>query len=274
MKQTSLYVLSLFSFALLFSSCATNLYTPNEAYMLGLSNQGDVKVAGAYASNSENLSFGLNAQYEQSNIQLAISPVKHLGLVGSHFRQNSKQFSGVENTSRRHTEVGLGYYSKSKKKKETDQSFVLHDVYAGIGWGQNYRLFETAGELYGNYQRYFLHYGVHLWWKNDVSIGFGFRYARTYFDQIDLIGKVPSSFSREVISEIRRRNPFDLLESTLHIQAGGNYAKVFLSTTGIIRSNQADIGQTYKIAAPIVNLGLVLDLDEIWKKAIPSKKGI
>lgn len=271
MKRTPFFVSLLIASTLLFSSCHTNLYTPNEAYMLSVSSPGDVKVAGAHLRNSDARRLGFNHKFRQSQVQLAISPIKHLGLVGSHFRQFNEDFDGPTNSYRKHTELGLGYYHVSGKNKETDRSYVVQDFYTGGGWGKYYELFYTAGEMYSNYQRFFLHYGIHLWWKNDVSIGFGIRYARTNFGEVNLIGNVPSG-AETGLAEVQDRDPLNVLEGSIQIQTGSNYAKLFFSTTGVLRSQVVDFSGNYRFGGPTATVGITVDLDEIWKAGITKVK--
>lgn len=271
MKTTFPFAILVLSFILLLTSCATNLYTPNEAYMLGLGEKGDVKVAGSFLANGDKESLNSDGLFRQSQIQFAFSPIKHLGIIGSHFRQRAAHFHPRGEDSRRQTELGLGYYNKSGKKEEKNLRYVLQDIYAGMGWGQYYELFPTAGEMHLEYQRYFLHYALQLSWRGGISISLGLRYAHTRYNTIHLIGKIPRSPDFG-ISDIGRRSPLNTLESSLRMQFGNKYIKPFFSFSSVLRM-PSQISNQYLFGTPIYHLGIVFELDNIWKKTASKKKG-
>ncbi len=255
--------LSLVLFSL--SSCAPALYAPNEAYMMGVSKQGDLKVGASFLGGrvSPSLFDSSRTKVRQYHAQVAYSPINRLAIAGSYTRLTGKGVGNPTNWDAQNLELALGFYHKSGKDTPEDQSYVLSDLYVGSGWGNTNSVFRTAGESHLNYQRLFVHSGIQFWWKNNIAVGFGLRYVNLNYSKADLFGPIPNDY-QSGINFIKDRNSHNLLESTFSIQGGNNLVKIFTSFTGALIA-KTDAIQT-RITYPSANLGLVFSVDQFFRK--------
>ncbi len=169
MKKSNVYTLAClvtFTFAIIFSSCETILYTANQPNvpLFNDNNKHQIKAEGTFGT----------AGFET---RLAYSPVNHLGIIfnGSFLTYNQrKQYF---------REIGIGGYGKMNKT-------VVYEVYGGYGYGTSS---DTAGltgfpavfsrSSYGAYNRWFLQ--TNIGYISEIfEGGFAMRFSNVKFTEL------------------------------------------------------------------------------------------
>lgn len=266
-NSQAIYLLLGLAIPLLFGSCATStaiLYHPNEAYMMAVSDKGDLKLSGTYgARDIRFLDEDQPRKLKRTSLQVAYSPLDRLAVVSSYYNSKSQHQSLPVFEKIQNLELGLGYYHKKGMEKETDKSYFLPDIYVGVGSGNIESQFTTAGVSRVNYLRYFLHGGVHFGWKDNFDIGFGMRYVRANFQSAKLIGKIPQYYDLSV-SNVAENSQQNLLETSFQIQGGHRMVKAFLRATTTISKHFYNYDYN-AIHTSNVQVGIILELDELWQ---------
>lgn len=254
----------------LFHSCtstSTTFYHPNEAHMMGVSEKGDLKVSGSFRRIGTGSFIRSNSQnFKKHNLQLAYSPIKRIVMVSSYFNITSSFDAIPVSETFRNMEFSLGYYNKFGINNKTDKSYFLPNVYLGTGTGNKFNQFETAGMATVNYQRYFLHGGVHWGFtKNHLKFGLGVRYVHLRYKSAVLIGKIPEYYERR-FSQIKDLNQRNFVEASSQVQVGFTTLKAYARVTAVFTNpNMPSVGD------PNASVGIIVELDEIWKILFPKK---
>lgn len=160
--RRAIYPISVLAFALGLTSCQQRLYFPERANAPGLTDGGQlqaiVSVKAQTRDQSDSTQKGGNLF--SPGFDIALSPFRHFGLIGSYRVLNNKQideknlafddrYGGIFNGSR--WEVGAGYYNLNMGDN-------LFEIYAGMGQGSTNR----EGKRYptrdyeAQYTRYFV----------------------------------------------------------------------------------------------------------------------
>ncbi len=249
----TLFIAALLVFSL--SSCNQAFYTPNEAYLHGLDEKGEIKIAGTIPNPNR------NATYRQYNAVAAYSPIKNVGVIGSFQQVGSGNDRGpLVNWRIRTMEGALGYYYKKPMRYNPNQ-YILYDAYLGYGAGTTKYTYNDLGTLDLSYDRFFVTAGVHVWLSRSFGVSFGLRVARLNFQEAKLFGVV-SEEERETISLVQQNNPFTTIEPSLQYTYGVPAFKVFFSLTGIsgagVRFSNTFAPNT-PIGQPLAKLGVIID---------------
>jgi len=258
---------------LLFSSCSHYYYAPDEANVLKLSEANDIKVS--VSGNNQGESYEL----KHVNFQAGYSPIKHLGIFGSHFRMSGKEPSDSPlKSGRGHlTNVGIGGYYFLDRGSILDRivkydeeiaisSGFLIDIYGGYGMGNIHNSYIEGGNSNLDFQKYFLQGGLH--WKG-AALGFSFVYKfgkLNYFNGV-INGQLSSSDIASIM-DIREFREFPFRESSLHFYMGIRHARVYLNISTV--ANIFDSRFTYRTS--LGSFGIVMEIDEIFRSIKQNKE--
>lgn len=176
-----LALLSITLSALFITSCSRYYYKPNavNAPLFTDGGQAHFNFAGSLGSGDDNTSDESTSFFD---IQAAVSPIKHLGLIGNystyHYNTLNPDFSvGRVNARAYLLEGGIGgYYAVGENKVK----FVI-DMYAGGGSGK------LSSDVDMNVSRLFLQPGIGItspWF----DFSFNPRVTRVYYSNLDANG--------------------------------------------------------------------------------------
>lgn len=267
---------SILFLSILLSSCTQRIYFPDKVVTPGLTAQFETKV---------NLSFRMHNSYSPTNdstsslkfspsIDLAFSPLNHLGVFGSYktllnkyFREtdifdpknldNTKTFGGTFND--RILEFGIGYFNKLGKKAK-------FEIYAGYGTGN----LKRTGPLFSQfdftskYHRFFIQPAAGIDFKH-VSLMGGVKITNQKHD----------NFNSPIVPDLRLqlglngsdilKENFWLVQPFVTVEVGWEYLK-FNAQIGIgTSSNETQIYSNRPIG--YFSIGLVGQLNPgFWKK--------
>lgn len=260
------FLFCLFVSTLLCFSCNNNLYTPSEANLLMLSEEGDLKAS---------VGVGITTVREANvNVQAAYSPMEHLGIAMNYFQiggfsnPKTNEASGTSDISNIVGELAVGYYLKKDinaiKYQGTDietpvQNQLVLDAYAGYGFG-NVRKAYNTGYISFNSQHYFIQGGAHFRTK---LLGLSYALRGVLLDYTK--GSIEGRLSDADLSAVNtlRQDPLTFLESSFRIQAGGDKAKFFFSRNWMMAPLNK---QRLDYNSSSWQIGAIFDLNTFFKK--------
>jgi len=147
---------------LFFSSCSHYYYAPDEANVLKLSEEKDLKISVSGNHDNEN---DETHELKHLNLQVGYSPIKHLGIFTNHFRIWGKDNASFYGGNGHLTNLAVGGYYFIKTKSGLDKvlkydygvtSGFLFDVYAGYGRGKIHQYYKQGGNADLFLRKYFL----------------------------------------------------------------------------------------------------------------------
>jgi len=286
------YLLLILTIVLLFSACnqsyhiPQHYYTPHESNALKLRQKNDLVASGsigtnAYSYNSENpLTFQEienNVDHLIGSFQVAYSPIKHLGVFGSHTRWRVRD--GNESSKIFHknhlTSAGMGTYYATKflqrpldkilpgRKKNHDK--IVLDLYGGYSIGNlqnNY--FNDIGNDEYNFHKLYYQYGIH--WEVGT---FGLSYVQkrgiaTYPSGVTFGS---TSLIEPLIPNIMDNNQTNFTENTFQLDIKNEKVGIYLQYINTI-------ARDLRLSAypnDIINLGVTLNINGLTK-TIKSKE--
>ena len=267
-------ILLLLLLLLLLSSCGHYYYAPDEANALKLQEQHDLKFS--ISGNSTNGNYELR----HSNIQMGYSPIKHVGVFGSHFKMSGKE--PIQNPIRggkgHLNSFGLGGYYFLESSSFLDRivkyddeiglnSGFLFDLYGGYGKGHVNNYYVEGGFSDVDLQKYFLQGGVH-WQGKAMGLSYIFKFGQlNYFNGL-LEGQIPIEDFNSLnnINEIRA---FPFRETSLKFYMGIKYARVYLNVSTL--TNEFD--NSFNHRTSVGSFGVIMEIDEIYKSIKKKRTG-
>ena len=273
-----LLILLILGIPLLHSSCSRYLYAPTGPQMVGLQEQGDLKVSlGHSRMGPENYSGTIRRH--NYNLQLAYSPLPNLGVHASAalFRDVSGlaslpvQFSSVnrEFFSSDFGDLAVAHYHILNGKAYSYQkgNLLVWENSLGMGLGQIRYNNDGIGQVEVNLRKYYLQTHFYYQFKDNFSLGLAVRPTWISYQQADATGALPSDFFSRV-QELELVNPVFLVEYGLRMQGGWRTVKLFMSTVLSLTnaSHRELVGTEYLYLPVTTSLGVVFDLDEFSRK--------
>ena len=255
-----------FVIVLLCSSCSHYYYAPDEANMLKLNEQHDLKIS--VSGNSTNGNYEL----KHTNLQLGYSPIKHVGVFASHFKMSGNEpiQDPIRGGKGHLNSAGLGGYyfleSESilnKLVKYDDKigvrSGFLFDAYAGYGKGHIYNFYIEGGHSDLDLQKYFVQGGVH-WQGKALGLSYTMKFGRlNYFNGL-IIGQLDESEINSLLN-IEEIKEFPFRETSLKFYMGVKYARVYLNVATTV--DEFDNSFTHRTS--VGSFGIIVEIDEIYK---------
>jgi len=261
-----IYYILFFANVLLFSSCSHYYYAPDEANMLKLNDQHDLKFS--VSGNSTNGNYNL----KHTNAQVGYSPIKHIGVFASHFKMSGDEpeQNPVRGGKGHLNNVGFGGYyfldSESILNRLVNyddkigvRSGFLFDVYAGYGKGHVYNYYPEGGRSDLDIQKYFIQGGVH-WQGKALGLSYVMKFGRiNYFNGL-IVGQLNDSEINSLrnINEIRE---FPFRETSLKFYMGVKYGRVYLNISKI----DDEFDNLFSHRTSVGSFGIILDIDDIYR---------
>ena len=237
------HLLLILTIVLLFSACGSrydtpqNYFIPHEANALKLTKKHDLVATGSVGLNTFSYDYFnpitfdfVNYQVEQwsGNFQVAYSPIKHLGVFGSHARMRSWQENNNSNVFHKShlTSVGVGTYYGTKflqrpldkilpGRKEKFDKIVL-DLYGGytVGKLQN-NFFRAIGNDEFNIHKLYFQAGLH-WEVGNLGLSFLHKRGIGTYPRGTVNGEGPFSQSFKV-QKILDNNQINFTETSFQL---------------------------------------------------------
>jgi len=287
-------LLSILTIVLLFSACSTrydnpqNYFIPHESNALKLTQKHEWIVSGSVGNNTfshENYS-PITFDYSfytveqlSSNIQMAYSPIKHLGVFGSHSRLRNRDNNITSNIFHKShlTTVGVGTYYNSKflqrpldkilsGKKEKYDGIVI-DVYGGysIGKFQN-NFFTSVGNDEFNLHKLFYQAGLH-WEIGAFGMSYIHKRGIGTYPSGKVNGEAPFSQNFQ-IQTILNDNQVSFTEHSFQI----DYKKQQMGLYAQFTHSRIEEFGFFGDPDYIINLGITIDIHDVRKKLKERKK--
>ena len=259
-KRLVLHLIVYSMFLCLLASCTRAYYVADDGNLLMLQEKGDLKLAGGFG-------------FSELKAQVGISPIKHLAISGYYFSSDRNKLASGTNVFkiRRYSgNIGCYYFLPSKVdkknllKSDRERGF-LFDIYAGYSQGEIDNFYATNGSSHLAYQKYYIQPGIHAQGAT-LSISYNMKIGRlNYFKGVGL-RDVPAEHILQ-LQDLEERNPFNLLEHSIKIQAGVR------SFTFFANVSISDILEEYNFTQvnSQISVGVILDVDEFYKKKKKSK---
>jgi len=267
-QSTQLFILVI---TLLFSSCSYVYFPADEVNDLKLNEKNDFSIA----INSDPDGFTRKGGNSLRNLQVGYSPLNHLGIFASNFKNHSG--GTISENNKTYNKVGLGTYFFHKKKKRKiveydfgeDLSFVpglLIDFYTGIGSGElGFESFKLNFDYQFSFRKYFTQTGLH--WQGRIGgLSFFYNFGKTNFHKGNANGKVQGLHS-EIVNTIIQNTSFTTHDFTVNGNLGIKYARVYVNVNAILNDFD-NLGRKPYYSS---NLGVALNIDEVFK-TIKRKK--
>ncbi|MFN4246238.1 MAG: hypothetical protein ACK4EY_00865 [Flavipsychrobacter sp.] len=234
------YLLSI-SCVLLLSSCYQRMYFPDRVNSPGFKEAGEVKASFAVKPQSSPDKPGVNSSNLSPSADVAFSPVKHLGIIGSYRSVLNRYINedplgtisqypyyelydtdimgGLYNDNR--WEVGVGFYNTMGKRG-------IFEIYGGYGQGKVKRQGYDYPQFNFNsrYQRFFIQPAIGFNYEN-VALTGGVRFAinrYTTFNAADTSLRYVITGDHDTRTDVLDQN-FGLLEPFVNFEVGYKYVK-------------------------------------------------
>lgn len=280
LKNNYLFILAS---VLLFSSCHSHFYVPEQVNSLQLSKKNDLKISANgfyYKKKTEREVLFREKQYQYFNFQIGYSPIKHLGIFAQHFRINgfnsifSPPFIPEIKTNLGEgmmTNAALGgYYFLNKKKPVTNDSHQLDsfkktgwlfEVYAGYGEGHlNHSVNNSFSSFHFDLRKHYLQTGIH-WQMKKLDISY-----QLVIGSLDFFnGFVQGPFRDDFYTTLQRINEEGVSPYSQH---NFNIQKRFKVGSLYISIATFTINPTTRILNPpsqLIYLGVNLNISHLFK---------
>ncbi len=258
---------------LLMSSCNRYFYAPTDALMMGLQEKGDVKVSGGYDQSTIDV-FDSSVRRRNLNFQLAVSPIKNIGVQGNYtsFRDSPRnKLSTTEELSEADfTEFAAGYYwiiNEGSSSFEKGNQLVWEN-YLGTGWGQIRYQRNTLGSSELNLNKFFLQSYFYYQYQKNFSIGIAFRPTWVSYQDATITGSYPTDDILDLQS-LEALTPIFFFETGFRLQGGWDEVKFFVSSVFSNSSISAQdfIDSNFSHINSVASIGIIIEPDEIFRKA-------
>ena len=268
----SIFVSLIIATAMFASSCSHYYYAPNEGTLLALNEKNDLKLsAGGNLGGDENESnFSFQAGY---------SPIKHLGIQSSFFSYKKRgEKDGVTESGNgfiSNAAIGAYYFLPTKrisKRRElivngpVMQRGVMFDLYAGYAKGEVHNYYEPNTSSHFDFNKSFAQLGIH-WQGKIYGISFVSKFGVLDYKNGDVNGKISEEHLADVM-DIEKYDTYAFRENSLRFSLGIQHARFFLTTTWLNSSKLDKV----KFIDNTVHAGVILELDEFFRKRRPAKK--
>ncbi len=223
----------------LISACgSTNYYyKPNQVNAPALADKGDIHASVNFAPDGRKLDDSDNGVGDKASrgrlfsVQVAASPIKHLGLMASYtnFRYQpaypGESPTGIDNNSTNVFEMGIGTYKVFRQKNRVR---FYGDLYGG------YSVADIKSDIHMRTNKYFLQPGIGIRWPW-IDASFNVRMAALRFSQFNPLDK-SDSYLREhgLIDTYDRRidtKTYLFMEPAFTFRGGYKYVKAQVQLT-------------------------------------------
>ena len=226
-----------------------NYFIQHEANTLKLQNKNDLLLAGGIMRKgliqqyfiTDRLDYTYYLSKKVYQIQIAYSPIKHLGLFGIHSFLKYNQFGNRSNIFHQSNNTGGGigsYYSfkfsqrplyKMKKRQKMKYDIFLFDFYAGYTFGKTENQYSSVvGNNSFNFQKIYGQLGFH-WKSGSLGISYVFKKGITNYYQGKINGQ--TSDHDEIIQTIINTDKIHFQESTFKLDYEKKRIKYYLQIT-------------------------------------------
>ena len=256
----------LFFLITLFSSCSHYYYAPDEANVMKLAEQNDLKISAS--GNSTNG----NYEIKHANFQISYSPIKHLGVFASRFNLKGKEpINSPErggNGFLNNAAMG-GYYFfetgsildriiKYDEELAVPSGFLL-DAYLGYGKGHVHNFYIEGGTSDLDLQKYFIQGGIH-WQGKTLGASYVLKFGKINFFN----GLIEGQIDDENINSIRNIETireFPFRETSLKFYMGIRHARVYLNVSTVV-----DVfDNNFLHRTSLGSFGIIMDIDDIYR---------
>ncbi len=270
-----LLALSCASLVMMLSSCST-AFQAHQDMLLTVTEKNDLKVTGS-VNKSETVD-----DSPFYNGQISYSPIKHVGISAKYFsykellegsnnvfNDNSKEIDGdfIE------LAVG-GYFGPDLKFRVEDSPNKLlmpmgltGDLYIGYGKGRFQSIYGKTAEQNLEFNRLSVQAGLHFNWKI-VKLSYTYRVMGLNYTKIDLTGDITQE-NFDAVEKLSDDNPNIYRSSSLRMQMGPRHAQFYVDMNF---NNLPDNMRDFYFYEKIGGIGLIIDIDEFYKKVEMPKK--
>jgi len=273
---TLIHKVSLFTLLLIltgFSSCTHTYYAPSEPLALDLIEQHDLQATVGYGKINGN---------DHLNLQLAYSPLKHLGVGLTHFKvYPQKTPNNKFNEAHGHlTEFYLGAYSYKGTPIYADDKLEMGSgitVSGYLGYGRGYvknyyeqrTLFSDVVEnatLEFDFRKYFVQGGL-SWRREIIKMGLLAKVGVLDYRKGIQQGAIMDAPLRD-FERLESGDPYRFIELTYNFEIGMRQARLYTNFT------LSDINMVPKslYESTLFRMGLVFDIDDFFRKRPSTKK--
>lgn len=275
---------------LFFGSCATSipqsLFLPHEGNTLKLKEKDDFLVSGGFFNNTTTYnSFTFpttpfpsptnnSIRYRKNSLSLqaAYSPIKHLGVFGSHsrYKASDADFNSTVYHKSHLTGIGAGtyyffqFYQRPPDKvlpgRKIKYTRVLFDLYGGYTLGKLrnwYFLPEADNKM--NFQKFYIQGGIH-WEGTYWKFSYTHKVGRTNFFNGIINGKFADE-NESALQAIINKNNLLFQEPSVRLEGEVNGFGIYGQLTG---GNITEF-RSNSIPNPLIHLGVVVDIQQARK---------
>ncbi len=248
---------------MMLSSCSHYYYAPNEGLTAGLSEKNDLILGAGTGGGSQD--------GESNMVLVGYSPIKHLGLQSSFFKLKADGSQNqVPQTGDGYIFNGAvgGYYffplnkdPARRKRNFTNamQPGILIDLYGGYAKGIVNNDYGMSTSKF-DFNKTFGQIGLH--WRTQLfEINYTLKAGVLDFNTVVATGNLEEENLREIESVIKY-DTYNFRESTLKVQVGIKYARVFLSRTQLFTPNLDEV----RFINNTFHMGVTIEIDEIFKR--------
>lgn len=283
-------LLTIITIVLLFSSCSTrydnphNYFIPHEGNGLKLTQKDDLVASGSVGVNSFSYNYYNQTTFDfanftveqlSSNFQVAYSPIKHLGVFGSHSRLRMRDENNASNVFHKShlTSVGVGTYYGAKflqrpldkilpgRKEKFDE--VVLDLYGGYSIGKLENNFFTAvGNDEFNIHKLYFQIGLH-WEVGNFGLSYMHKRGLGTYPSGTVNGE--ASFEQFFkIQTILEDNQVNFTENAFQIDYKREYLGLYAQLMNS-KVNQFGFAGNFD---SIINFGVTVDIHSFAKTAL------
>ena len=236
--QITIQLIQVLLTVVLFSSCyglkQYNFYAPDRGTALVLTESQDLKI-------SAGTGFVVREQRDKilGNMQVAYSPVNHLGIQASHF--SNTYLANYKNTdsSSKTLSFAIGGYRTITKRKDFMQdskvykaSKLILDLYLGYSSGELNESDRELDFLDLNFNKKYFQFGIASE-GNRTDFRFSTKFSRLNYTKARIGTKVLGENPAEAIDDLLTVGSFPIMENNIEINFGMPDLRFYLSFTGI-----------------------------------------